>query len=62
MWLSSTGCLLSTAFSIPATPALPKRILDQAYTTSRPIKTIVEFHTHKPLSLVSLILKINFYM
>ncbi|KAK0168503.1 hypothetical protein PV327_002294 [Microctonus hyperodae] len=44
-------CLLSTAFSIPTTPALPRRILDQAYTTSRPIKTIVEFHTHKPLSL-----------
>ncbi|XP_034937221.1 lysosome-associated membrane glycoprotein 5 [Chelonus insularis] len=43
--------ILSTALCIPSTPGSPRQLLDHIYTTSRPIKTIVEFHTPKSLSL-----------
>ncbi|KAF7993345.1 hypothetical protein HCN44_006405 [Aphidius gifuensis] len=42
-------CLLSSVFSVPT--SVPQNALDQVYTTSRPIKTIVQFNTHRPLSL-----------
>ncbi|XP_074104193.1 lysosome-associated membrane glycoprotein 5 [Cotesia typhae] len=43
-------CIITTAFSSPSTPTISRKVMDEIYTTARPIKTIVELNTFRPLS------------